>query len=203
MLVVRLFFLSFLGEKVLAEKQANDNYENEQITLDPLKNIDLENFFNEDDLGKFCDASKYKIKNGSEGDQEAKYAGIVEGHPMEIMAPEIAKKDKRVAAFLIAIAKKESNWGRYSPKKDGKDCYNYWGYRGSYNATKSGYSCFDTPAQAVYVVGERIEDLISQDIDTPEKMIVWKCGRLCNKDSQKSIREWIDDVSLYYDKVNS
>ena len=203
MLVVRLFFLSFLGEKVLAEKQANDNYKNEQITLDPLKNICVENFFKENDSGKFCDASKYKIKNGSEDNQEAIYVGIVEGHPIEVMASEIAKKDKRVAAFLIAIAKKESNWGKYSPKKNGRDCYNYWGYRGSYNATESGYSCFDNPAQAISIVGGRIEDLISQEIDTPEKMIVWKCGRLCNQDNQKEVQKWIDDVSLYYDKINS
>ena len=203
MLVVRLFFLSFFGEEVLAEKKPDNNYTKEQITLDPLKNIDVGNFFNNNDFGKFCDASKYKIKSGSESDQEAKYADIVEGHPIEIMTSEIAKKDKQVAAFLIAIAKKESNWGKYSPKKNGRDCYNYWGYRGKYNATESGYSCFDTPAQAISIVGGRIEDLISQEINTPEKMIVWKCGRLCNKDNPRKVQEWIEDVSSYYDKINS
>jgi hypothetical protein len=122
---------------------------------------------------------------------------------MQEMVTDLAKKDKKVAAFLIAIAKKESNWGKHSPKKNGKECYNYWGYRGSYNATDSGYSCFDDPAQAISVVGGRIQDLIGQKIDTPEKMVVWKCGRSCSWDNPAAVQKWISDVSLYYDKVNS
>jgi hypothetical protein len=50
---------------------------------------------------------------------------MTKGYPIAEMAPFIAGKDKKVAAFLVAIAKKESNWGIYSPKKRGKTCYNY------------------------------------------------------------------------------
>jgi len=122
---------------------------------------------------------------------------------MEKMAPYISAKEKRTAAFLIGIAKKESNWGKYSPKLNGKDCYNYWGYRGSgENVTPSGYTCFDSPRQAVNVVGQRISDLINDsDLSTPEEMIVWKCGWSCAEHSDESVDKWIADVGIYYDKV--
>jgi hypothetical protein len=125
---------------------------------------------------------------------------MVADHPIENMATYISRRDKSVAAYLIAIAKKESNWGIYSPKKDGKECYNYWGYRGTYNQTNSGYSCFDTPKQAVQVVGERISELIDQDINTPRKMIVWKCGATCSGHDPASVEKWIQDVDWYYKK---
>jgi hypothetical protein len=125
---------------------------------------------------------------------------MVADHPIENMATYISRRDKSVAAYLIAIAKKESNWGIYSPKKDGKECYNYWGYRGTYNQTNSGYSCFDTPKQAVQVVGGRISELIDQDINTPRKMIVWKCGATCSGHDPASVEKWIQDVDWYYKK---
>lgn len=125
---------------------------------------------------------------------------IVAKHPIEKMAPYIAKQDKVVAAYLVAIAKKESNWGKYSPQKDGKSCYNYWGYRGTYNQTQSGYSCFNSPAQAVRVVGKRMAELIDQDINTPRKMVVWKCGSICSSHNPYSVNKWIQDVNLYYNK---
>ena len=68
---------------------------------------------------------------------------IIKGTPMEKMSDYIVKRDKPVAAFLVGIAMKESKFGKYAPKKDGADCFNYWGYRGKENTTKSGYSCFD------------------------------------------------------------
>jgi len=108
-----------------------------------------------------------------------------------------------VASYLVAIAKKESNWGKFSPKKDGRECYNYWGYRGTYNQTESGYSCFRSPSQAVSVVGKRIEELISQNIDTPREMVVWKCGSDCSVFSQSSVNEWIDDVGFYFQKISA
>ena len=202
-LIVRLFFLTFLNEKVLAGKQGNVNSGSEQITIDPLKNINIKNFFTNRKQKEICESWEYKASKEMLNSQEALYIDIVEGHPIERMTSELVKQDKTVAAFLIAIAKKESNWGKHSPQKNGKDCFNYWGYRGSYNATASGYSCFDSPAQAVSVVGGRIEDLINQEINTPEKMIVWKCGRNCFKDNQRAVQSWINDVSFYYDKINS
>lgn len=128
---------------------------------------------------------------------------LVSGFPIKKMVPFISTKDKRTAAFLIGIAKKESNWGKYSPKLNGKDCYNYWGYRGSgENVTPSGYTCFDSPRQAVDVVGQRISNLINDsNLSTPSQMIVWKCGWNCAGHSNESVDKWIADVGLYYNKV--
>lgn len=126
---------------------------------------------------------------------------LVTDHPIKQMTPYIARQDKEVAAFLVAIAKKESNWGKYSPKKNGKECYNYWGFRGAYNRTASGYSCFDSPEQAVGVVGNRIEELVDQDIDTPKKMVVWKCGSSCANHAVYSVNKWIQDVDFYFKKL--
>jgi hypothetical protein len=128
---------------------------------------------------------------------------MVKGSPISRMAPYISKEDQRTAKFLVAIAKKESNWGKYSPKKGGKECYNYWGYRGEYNQTSSGYSCFDSERQAVRVVGGRIKELIDQGINTPQDMIVWKCGETCDGHDPESVRKWIADVDFYYKKINS
>lgn len=125
---------------------------------------------------------------------------MVSDFPIKKMTSYIANQDKEVAAFLIAIAKKESNWGMFSPKKNGRDCYNYWGYRGSYNQTKSGYSCFDSPRQAVKVVGERIEELIASNVDTPQEMLLWKCGKRCSAKTSNGAAKWVRDVDLYYNK---
>jgi hypothetical protein len=126
---------------------------------------------------------------------------LVSGYPINQMAPFIAKKDGKVAAYLVAIAKKESNWGKFTPKKNGKECYNYWGFRGSYNSTESGYSCFDSPAQAVNMVGKRIGNLVAQNIDTPREMVVWKCGRSCSSHSSRDASKWVRDVDFYYKKL--
>jgi len=121
-------------------------------------------------------------------------------YPLKEMAPYIANQKEEVAKYLVAIAKKESAWGKFSPQKDGKTCYNYWGYRGTYNQTASGYSCFDSPRQAVKVVGERIGELLAQGLQTPQEMIVWKCGRTCAGHGS-SAQKWIDDVGFYYEKL--
>jgi hypothetical protein len=132
---------------------------------------------------------------------EAKIKKMIKDHPMEAMMPYISKQDKKTAIFLVAIAKKESNWGKYSPKKGKKECYNYWGYRGTYNQTASGYSCFDSEKQAIEVVGERIGELIDSGANTPQKMVVWKCGASCAGHSSGSVQKWIDDVAFYYQKI--
>lgn len=135
-------------------------------------------------------------------EMERKISAMVVGQPMAEMAPFIAKKDKAVAAYLVAIAKKESNWGKFAPQKNNQDCYNYWGYRGTYNQTASGYSCFDSPEQAVNVVGERISDLVEKEIDTPKAMaLVWKCGWDCSGHDPGSVTKWVSDVNYYYQKV--
>lgn len=126
---------------------------------------------------------------------------MAKGYPIEEMAPFIAGKNKKVAAFLVAIAKKESNWGVHSPKKQGKNCFNYWGYRGPENPTASGYSCFSSPRQAVNVVGKRINSLVSQKVDTPREMVMWKCGDACTRSGARGEAKWVRDVGFYYDKV--
>jgi hypothetical protein len=126
---------------------------------------------------------------------------MVVGYPMRNMIPFIGKQDDKVAAFLVAIAKKESNWGKHTPKKNGKECFNYWGYRGPENPTRSGYSCFDSPKQAVRVVGKRIRNLIAKKIDTPQEMVMWKCGAACAGNDSSSANKWVKDVGFYYNSL--
>ncbi|TSC93676.1 MAG: Uncharacterized protein Athens071425_153 [Parcubacteria group bacterium Athens0714_25] len=132
-----------------------------------------------------------------------KLAEMTNGYPIENMIPLISRQDEEVAAFLISIAKKESNWGKRSPKLNGKDCYNYWGYRGIRDKMGTGgHTCFDNPRDAVQTVSKRIKKLINQDINTPSKMIVWKCGYSCAAHSDYSVNKWISDVDYYFGKIN-
>jgi hypothetical protein len=144
-----------------------------------------------------------EVKKRVETPFEKDIKKMLANHPMEKMAPYISTKDERVAAFLIGIGKKESNWGKRSPKKDGQDCFNYWGYRGkSENMTESGYTCFSSPRQAISIVGGRIDRLVNEsNLDTPEKMIVWKCGWDCSWDNPVAMKKWVADVGFYYRKV--
>ncbi len=165
--------------------------------------------YSEIDFGKFDPLWRIK-KRAFENVQEKKEKlvkekrnELVSGYPIEEMLPYIDKYGPQVASFLIAIAKKESDWGQYSPKKDEEDCFNYWGYRGTENQTTSGYSCFDNPKQAIDVVGGRIQRLLENKIDTPEKMILWKCGSSCPKQGSSDVQNWIANVRLYYEKWNS
>ncbi|EKD58374.1 MAG: hypothetical protein ACD_56C00141G0004 [uncultured bacterium] len=132
-------------------------------------------------------------------------AEMVDGYPIEKMMPYILKQNPKTAMFLVAIAKKESAWGKRKPVLDGQDCYNYWGFRLKAEKMGSGgHTCFDTPKEAVETVAERIDQLvIEEDIDTPSDMIVWKCGYGC-QDQPKSISEkkWINDVDFYYSAMN-
>lgn len=196
-----LFFYSFFGTSAYAEKSHGD----EEILpehIDPLNKIgmglELERCKN-----RQSSCREIKKETSSLNGKEKIILPEVSGHPIEEMVPHIQKRNDNTAAFLVAIAKKESNWGKYSPQKNGRTCYNYWGYRGSYNQTASGYSCFDSPEQAIQEVGDRIENLIGQNIDTPEEMIVWKCGATCAGHNPEDVRKWISDVKLYYDKINS
>ena len=123
------------------------------------------------------------------------------GYPIENMADYIAVEDDKVAAFLIAIAKKESNWGERTPKLNGEECYNYWGFREKRDRMGSGgHTCFDSPKDAVYSVANRIDRLVEKDFDTPEEMILWKCGYSCEGHNEESVQKWIDDVDFYYNK---
>jgi len=143
--------------------------------------------------------SKEKVK-----EDDSEISKMVSDSPMAAMIPALKKIDQDVAAYLVAIAKKESDWGRHTPKKNGKECYNFWGYRGKENATASGYSCFDSPDHAVEVVSNRIERLVNQGINTPSEMVIWKCGSDCNvTGGQAAANKWIADVSSVYNKLKS
>jgi uncharacterized Rmd1/YagE family protein len=133
---------------------------------------------------------------------EKQINSIVKNAPMKEMTKDIAKRERTVAALLVGIAMKESKFGIYSPKKDGNDCFNYWGYRGKENTTLSGYSCFSTPKEAVKIVGDRIESLVKSGLKKPADMIVWKCGHTCAGHSEESVRKWISDVAINYYQIN-
>ncbi|MDO8240356.1 MAG: hypothetical protein Q7T51_00010 [Candidatus Moranbacteria bacterium] len=146
-----------------------------------------------------------QTKEKADGEFEKELREMVKGYPIEVMIPEIAKQDRIVAAFIVAIAKKESAWGKRVPVLDGQDCYNYWGYRGIRDKMGTGgHTCFDSPADAVATVAKRIGFLVSnKKLDTPDKMVIWKCGSNCAvTGGQAAANKWISDVSMYFDKLN-
>jgi hypothetical protein len=153
------------------------------------------------DLIDFLIPSRENVGVESNFELEDKVRRMTSGYPIEEMAEYIAMEDEQVAAFLVSIAKKESNWGKRSPKLDGENCYNYWGFRQKRERMGTGgHTCFDNPREAVKVVSGRIEDLISKGAGSPANMIVWKCGYSCDTHSEESVSKWIDDVSYYYEK---
>lgn len=185
-----MFFLVFFSINI-SIISASDNFNSKKAT-----------FFKFDPMEKIKNKLKKPVPvDNFENMQEKAYRELIANSPLEEMLPFILKCDIETAAFIIAIAKKESDWGRHAPKKDGNDCFNYWGYRGTQNQTISGYSCFDSPEQAISVVGERISELIAKKINTAEKMVIWKCGSDCSRHSQISVHKWISDVALYYNKI--
>lgn len=129
---------------------------------------------------------------------------LVDGHPIATMIPYIAQKDRKTAAYMIGIAKKESNWGMRKPVLEGQDCYNYWGFRATSERMGSGgHTCFDNPKEAVDVVAKRIDQIMSRnDVQSAKNMIVWKCGSDCSvTGGQSAANKWIKDVDMYAKKV--
>ncbi|MEI9966701.1 MAG: hypothetical protein WDN67_03655 [Candidatus Moraniibacteriota bacterium] len=137
---------------------------------------------------------------GTDSEYEANVRAIVKGYPIEAMLPEIFKQDRIVAAFLIGIAKKESNWGLRVPVLEDQDCFNYWGYRGQRRLMGTGgHTCFNSRKDAVDTVAKRLDELInSEKLNTPEKLVVWKCGFSCEGHNRSSVQKWISDVDHYY-----
>lgn len=135
---------------------------------------------------------------------EESIRNMVKGYPVEAMLPYIFEQDRLTAAFLIGIAKKESNWGKRVPVLEDQDCFNYWGYRGVRRMMGSGgHTCFNSREDAVETVAKRLEKLIhSEKLDTPEKMIIWKCGFSCQGHSRESVKKWIADVDMYFSQLN-
>lgn len=129
---------------------------------------------------------------------------LTAGHPIESMAGAIAGYDKEVAALIVGIAKKESNWGKRVPlDAEGKDCFNYWGWKGAgARGTAMGHGCFGSPEEAVRAVGDRLAELVEKrQTSEPKNLTVWKCGSSCATHSPESVRKWVSDVDMYYRKI--
>ena len=128
---------------------------------------------------------------------------LVAGYPIEQMLPAMSALDKKTEAFLIGIAKKESDWGKHVPKKSGQDCFNYWGYKGSAGRGSAGaYACFASPEEAVKTVGAKLTKyVIHQNKDTASKMLVWKCGNSCAGHDSAGVSSWVHTVDTYRKKV--
>lgn len=125
---------------------------------------------------------------------------MVDGYPIEKMLPYIGTHDRETVAYLVGIAKKESNWGKRVPvTENGEDCYNYWGYRGEGSRGMAmGHGCFGSKKEAVAVISKRLDTLIHEyKRDTAEDLVVWKCGYSCEGHSPESVQSWIDDVDYY------
>lgn len=133
---------------------------------------------------------------------EEKLYGLVGNFPIKEMVPFIAGYDREVAALVVGIAKKESDWGKHAPSKNGQDCFNYWGYKSSGSrGTAMGYACFGSAEEAVTAVAGRIGHFVDKKLNTPAKMVVWKCGSSCAWDNPANVRKWIADVSVYYNQI--
>lgn len=144
-----------------------------------------------------------KIDDERHEDFRQELLQYVKGRPMEAMAPYIAKQPRIVAAFLVGIAMKESKFGTYSPKLSGRDCHNYWGFKGGGTTTAGGYTCFDSPEEAIQVVGKRIAKLVDGGRTNPSEMVIWKCGASCSWDDPANVRSWIADVGINFYRINN
>lgn len=202
---MEIFFNAFFDYTAYAQKTEPSGEIADEV-MDPLNKIDRGWVkgvclpTGQAGVGECEDTAEIKILK----EKESKLDEMVGDYPISVMIPHIVKRNQAVASFLVAIAKKESDWGKHTPKKDGKECFNFWGYRGKENTTDSGYSCFDSPEDAIEVVGNRIESLVEKKINTPERMVVWKCGRDCEAaGGQAAANKWISDVAHIYKKLQS
>ena len=129
---------------------------------------------------------------------------LTQGFPIEVMTQAIARYDREIAGLIVGIGKKESNWGKRTPKLQGEECYNFWGYRGigTRGFTPDGYGCWDKPEEAVKTIGDRLTKLREIRLSAePARMIVWKCGNSCAGHSDESVRKWIADVDFYFQEI--
>ena len=129
---------------------------------------------------------------------------LTQGYPIEKMTRLIASQNKTTAAFLVSVAKQESDWGKHVPVLNGQDCYNYWGYRGQASRmSREGFTCFDNPQQAVQTIAKRFNNLINNsNLDTPQKMVVWECGHDCANRPDQETSGWINGVSYYFNQLS-
>lgn len=202
-----IFFSSFYFQKQSSLGAAVNPESTGQIEGQVAGAMDVKTDENEESL-KLADEEIVmnligKIADAKAGEFETEILRYVKGRPMEDMAPYIAKQPRIVAAFLVGIAMKESKFGTYSPKLGGRDCHNYWGFKGGGTTASGGYTCFDSPGEAIQVVGKRIARLVDGGRTNPSAMVVWKCGSTCSWDNPENVRKWIADVGVNFYKINS
>lgn len=149
-------------------------------------------------------SSNIKDTKQYDNELETRIDILTTDYPIRQMTKIIATYDPEVVGLIIGIAKKESNWGKRVPvDASGKDCFNYWGYKGAgTRGTAMGHGCFGSPEEAVKIVGDRLRELVRlHQTSEPRNMIIWKCGSSCAGHSDESVRKWISDVSLYYYQI--
>lgn len=129
----------------------------------------------------------------------------VSGYPIEQMVDALVVQDPVVVAYMVAMAKQESNWGKRVPVLNGQDCYNYWGFRAKRARMGSGgHTCFDSPEDAVETVAKRVHELVyNYNRRTPRQMLIWKCGRSCASHDPVGVERWIAVISQYYTAVTA
>ena len=202
-MIIMTFVYKYLGQGVSAE-QLQINITNEQQFSQSGEVLGAED--SNDDAQSFTQKVLEIEKADDKQSLEKQIREMVKGYPIEKMVPYIAKKDRTVAAFLIGIARKESSWGVHVPVLNGQDCYNYWGYRGQRELMGTGgHTCFNSPKDAVDTVSKRLSTLIDEyGKNTPEKMVIWKCGSSCEATGgQAAANKWISDVTTYFNKLNT
>lgn len=198
------FVYRYLGQGASAQQASyNNNASRSEQSASEEKVLGAE--FSHDDVKAFNEQFLEIEKAENEQALREEITKMVKGYPIEKMVPYIAKKDRTVAAFLVAIAKKESNWGKRAPVLKGQECYNFWGYRGLRRLMGTGgHTCFNSQKDAVDTVAKRIENLIKEyGRNTPKEMIVWKCGSDCSAaGGQAAANKWISDVAMYFNELN-
>lgn len=204
------FIYRYLGQGAaagIALDNLNEKTQNERMLSESPSVLGVETQKNENiklDFSQQPQISDFELANKDRIEFEKEAKAMVKGYPIEKMLPYILQKDRKIASFMIAIAKKESSWGEHVPVLKGQDCYNYWGYRGQRKLMGTGgHTCFNSKKDAVDTVAKRIETLVEENgRDTAKKMVVWKCGESCAATGgQAAANKWISDVNSYYSEL--
>jgi hypothetical protein len=187
-----------VANNVVASKNVAKIDYKPKAKLFEVKNVKTENKLG---LVELATASTSLTDKNNSNQLTEKLYGMVGETPIKDMVPFISKREQRVAAFLVGIAKKESSFGLASPSKDGQTCYNYWGYKGEgKRGTGMGYACFASAEEAIQTVGDRLEVLVNKDRNTPSRMVdTWKCGKSCAGDP--GAPSWTSTVAIYFDQI--
>lgn len=204
-MVMMTFVYRYLGQGAAAKQNIELTGVSEQQIVEKSENTDLEKTVDpKKDAQEFARQVSEIQQIESRQELESEIRKMVKGYPIEKMVPYIAEQDRTVAAFIVAMAKKESSWGQRVPVLKGQDCYNYWGYRGQRKLMGTGgHTCFNSPKDAVETVSKRIKTLVEQQgKDTPSEMVkTWKCGGNCAATGgQAAADKWVSDVKGVFDK---